>query len=80
MFYENNCVGSGGLRSFGHCPRFDDFMRAESVPDGQKITPLTKAEDAEIMREHAHAVIYAEPSGNDPRGFVARLHCVTPRK
>jgi quercetin dioxygenase-like cupin family protein len=40
---------------------FDDFMRAESVPEGQKITPLTKAEDAEIMKEHAHAVIYAEP-------------------
>jgi quercetin dioxygenase-like cupin family protein len=42
-------------------PGFDDFMRAESVPDGQKVTPLTKAEDAEIMKQHAHAVIYAEP-------------------
>jgi len=42
-------------------PGFDDFMRAESVPDGQKVTPLTKAEDAQIMKEHAHAVIYAEP-------------------
>ena len=40
---------------------FDDFMRAESVPEGQKITPLSKAEDAEIMKRHAHAVIYAEP-------------------
>src|SRR6516165_361120 len=40
---------------------FDDFMRAESVPEGQKVTPLSKAEDAQIMREHAHAVIYAEP-------------------
>jgi quercetin dioxygenase-like cupin family protein len=40
---------------------FDDFMRAESVPEGQKITPLTKAEDAQIMKEHAAAVIYAEP-------------------
>ena len=40
---------------------FDDFMRAESVPEGQKITPLTKAEDAQIMKEHAQAVIYAEP-------------------
>jgi quercetin dioxygenase-like cupin family protein len=40
---------------------FDDFMRAESVPEGQKITPLTKAEDAQIMKEHADAVIYAEP-------------------
>ena len=42
-------------------PGFDDFMRAESVPEGQKITPLTKAEEAQIMKEHANAVIYAEP-------------------
>ena len=41
-------------------PGFDDFMRAESVPEGEKITPLTKAEDAQIMKQHAHAVIYAE--------------------
>jgi hypothetical protein len=42
-------------------PGFDDFMRAESAPEGQKITPLTKDEDAQIMKQHAHAVIYAEP-------------------
>jgi quercetin dioxygenase-like cupin family protein len=42
-------------------PGFEDYMRAESVPEGQKILPLTKAEDAQIMKEHAHAVIYAEP-------------------
>ena len=42
-------------------PGFDDFMRAESVPEDQKITPLTKAEDAQIAKEHANAVIYAEP-------------------
>lgn len=42
-------------------PGFDDFMRAESVPEGQKITPLTKADDARIMKEHTNAVIYAEP-------------------
>jgi quercetin dioxygenase-like cupin family protein len=40
---------------------FDDFMRAESVPEGHKITLLSKAEDARIMKEHANAVIYAEP-------------------
>jgi quercetin dioxygenase-like cupin family protein len=39
---------------------FDDFMRAESVPEGQKVTPLTKTEDARIMKEHANAVIYGE--------------------
>jgi quercetin dioxygenase-like cupin family protein len=42
-------------------PGFEEFMRAESVPEGQKIVPLSKAEDAEIMKEHAHAVIYAPP-------------------
>jgi quercetin dioxygenase-like cupin family protein len=42
-------------------PGFDDFMRAESVPEGQKITPLTKGEDAQIMKQHTHAVIYGEP-------------------
>jgi quercetin dioxygenase-like cupin family protein len=42
-------------------PGFEDFMRAESTPEGQKITPLSKAEDAQLMKEHAHAVIYAGP-------------------
>jgi quercetin dioxygenase-like cupin family protein len=42
-------------------PGFEDYMRAESVPEGQKMTPLTKAEDAQIMKEHAHAVIYEAP-------------------
>jgi quercetin dioxygenase-like cupin family protein len=42
-------------------PGFDAFMRAESVREGQKITPLTKAEDAQIQKKHANAVIYAEP-------------------
>lgn len=40
---------------------FDDFMRAESAPEGKKVTPLTKAEDAQIMKEYANAVIYDEP-------------------
>ena len=40
-------------------PGFEDFMRAESLPPVQKITPLSQAEDAKIMQEHAHAVIYA---------------------
>jgi quercetin dioxygenase-like cupin family protein len=42
-------------------PGFDDFMRAESVAEGEKVTPLTKAEDAQITKAHAHAVIYAQP-------------------
>ncbi len=39
-------------------PGFEDFMRAESVPEGRKILPLSKAEDADILKKHAHAVIY----------------------
>jgi quercetin dioxygenase-like cupin family protein len=42
-------------------PGFEDFMRAESVREGQKILPLSKSEDAEIMKRHAHAVIYEAP-------------------
>lgn len=42
-------------------PGFEEFMRAESVPEGERVTPLTKAEDARIMKEHAHAVVYAGP-------------------
>ena len=39
-------------------PGFDEFMRAESVREGERNTPLSKAEDGEIMKKHAHAVIY----------------------
>ena len=42
-------------------PGFEEFMRAESVREGGKVTPLTKAEDAAILTKHAHAVIYKEP-------------------
>jgi quercetin dioxygenase-like cupin family protein len=39
-------------------PGFEEYMRAESVREGEKNIPLSKAEDEEIMRKHAHAVIY----------------------
>jgi quercetin dioxygenase-like cupin family protein len=39
-------------------PGFEEFMRAESVREGERNIPLSKAEDEEIMRKHAHAVIY----------------------
>ena len=42
-------------------PGFDEFMRAESVREGEKVVTLTKAEDAAILAKHAHAVIYKEP-------------------
>jgi len=37
---------------------FEEYMRAESVREGERNTPLSKAEDEEIMKKHAHAVIY----------------------
>lgn len=42
-------------------PGFEEFMRAESVREGEKVVPLTKAEDAQILAKHAHAIIYKEP-------------------
>jgi quercetin dioxygenase-like cupin family protein len=42
-------------------PGFEDFMRAESAPSGEKIVPLSKAEDEAIMRQYAHVVIYQAP-------------------
>jgi quercetin dioxygenase-like cupin family protein len=42
-------------------PGFEEFMRAESVREGEKVVPLTKGEDAAILAKHAHAVIYREP-------------------
>ncbi len=42
-------------------PGFEDFMRAESVREGERATPLTKAEDAAILARHAHAVVYKQP-------------------
>jgi len=42
-------------------PGFEDFMRAESALEGQKLLPLSEAEDAKIMNRHAHAVIYEAP-------------------
>lgn len=42
-------------------PGFDDFMRAESTPEGRKVKPLTQAEDARITKQYANAVIYAQP-------------------
>src|SRR5208283_6158756 len=42
-------------------PGFNDFMRAESVPEGERVVPLTKAEDAAISAKHSHDVVYREP-------------------
>lgn len=42
-------------------PGFEEFMRAESVREGEKALTLTKAEDAAIQAKHGHAVVYKEP-------------------
>ncbi|MGH9775431.1 MAG: cupin domain-containing protein [Candidatus Acidiferrales bacterium] len=42
-------------------PGFEDFMRAESVREGEQVVPLTKAEDARISAKYPHAVIYKKP-------------------
>ena len=42
-------------------PGFEDFMRAESVREGEKNVPLSQAEDDEIQRKHSRDVIYKEP-------------------
>jgi hypothetical protein len=36
-------------------------MRAESVSEGDKLIPLSKAQDSEILKKHTYAVIYREP-------------------
>jgi mannose-6-phosphate isomerase-like protein (cupin superfamily) len=42
-------------------PGFESFMRAESTPEGQPATPLSRAEDAVIQHTFAHAVVYQAP-------------------
>jgi quercetin dioxygenase-like cupin family protein len=47
-----------GVIAIFSAPGFEEYMRAESVREGEKVVPLSKAEDEEIMRKHLHAVIY----------------------
>ena len=42
-------------------PGFEDFLRAESVREGEKNVPMTEAEDIAIQKKHSHDVIYWEP-------------------
>ena len=55
-----NNIGSDpiGLIYIFSAPGFEEYMRAESVREGEKVVPLSKAEDEEIMRKHTHSVIY----------------------
>lgn len=56
-------IGSEVLTAVGifSYPGFEEFMRAESVLEGEKNIPLTEAEDEAIQRQHSHDVIYKEP-------------------
>ena len=49
------------LLSIFSAPGFEDLMRAESVREGEKNVPVSKAEDARILRAHRYCVIYANP-------------------
>jgi quercetin dioxygenase-like cupin family protein len=42
-------------------PGFEDFMRAESVREGEPMVPLSKAADEAIMKQYSHVVIYQNP-------------------
>jgi quercetin dioxygenase-like cupin family protein len=42
-------------------PGFEDFMRDVSAREGEKNVPLSQAENDQIEKKHAHAVIYKEP-------------------
>jgi quercetin dioxygenase-like cupin family protein len=55
-----NNIGSDAIGLIGifSAPGFEEYMRAESVREREKVVPLSKAEDEEIMRKHWHAVIY----------------------
>src|SRR5215467_3294466 len=55
-----NNIGSDpiGLIYIFSAPGFEEYMRAESVREGEKVVPLSKAEDEEIMKKHLRAVIY----------------------
>jgi hypothetical protein len=39
-------------------PGFEDFLRGASVRAGETNVPMSKVEDDELQRKHAHDVIY----------------------
>lgn len=39
-------------------PGFEDFMRAVTVPQGEKNVPMTAAENDAVEKMHAHDVVY----------------------
>ena len=57
---SNIGTGAASLVFVFSAPGFEDFMRAESVAEGQQATQLSKAEDAAIMKRYAQAVVYQQ--------------------
>lgn len=49
------------LISVFSAPGFEDFMRAESVREGEKNIPVTQAADAKIQKAYRYCVVYANP-------------------
>jgi quercetin dioxygenase-like cupin family protein len=58
-----NNIGSDAvnLACIFSAPGFEDLMRAVSVREGEKNVPLSEAENAEVLKQHSHAVIYKTP-------------------
>lgn len=42
-------------------PGFEEFLRAETVPEAEKNVPISDAEDEAALKMHTHDVIYKQP-------------------
>ena len=42
-------------------PGFEEFMRETSALEGEKNVPMSPAENDQVEKKHAHAVIYKQP-------------------
>lgn len=42
-------------------PGFEEFVRENSVREGEKNVPMTEAEDAATQKRHSHEVVYKQP-------------------
>jgi quercetin dioxygenase-like cupin family protein len=56
-------VGKEGISAVAifSAPGFEDFMRATSVREGEKNTPMSEAENDQTEKSHSADVIYREP-------------------
>lgn len=56
-------IGSDPINLTGvfSAPGFDEFMRAGSAREGEKLVPMSQAEEDELEKKHSHAVVYKSP-------------------